>query len=401
MKMRTMAAITVVAIIACQPDAEPAGGPDIQERDSAGIQIVENPRPPDGSRLGWRIGSEPAVSIGVLEGDDPYMLFAVRDATILSDGRIVVVGANELRVFDPMGIYLETWGGRGEGPGEFIDLHQADPWLGDSIVAGDMRHETMTVFDSDGNFGRIIRLEDSPIVSLRAIFELGLYMVMRDGSILLAREPSHHDTVDVAIFDAEGGSRRFLGSHPGWENYYLERANTLYTVIFSRTLAMAPWGELIVIGPTDRGEITAFGKEGTLARIVRLGHEPREPEQAHLDAYIEARVARVPSEMVAHRAAYRGELEDIPVAEHFPAFTSVMTDALDHLWVEEFAVPGEDQPGVLWTVLDPDGRVLGFVETPKELEIYEIGRDYILGKTEDEEFGVESVQVWRLDRSGR
>ena len=164
---------------------------------------------------------------------------------------------------------------------------------------------------------------------------------------------------------------------------------------------MAPWGELIVIGPTDRGEITAFGKEGTLARIVRLGHEPREPEQAHLDAYIEARVARVPSEMVAHRAAYRGELEDIPVAEHFPAFTSVMTDAVDHLWVEEFAVPGEDQPGVLWTVLDPDGRVLGFVETPKELEIYEIGRDYILGKTEDEEFGVESVQVWRLDRSGR
>ena len=399
MKMRTLAAITVIAFIACQPDAEPTGGPDIQERDSAGIQIVENARPPDGSRLGWRIGSEPAVSIGVLEGDDPYMLFAVRDATILSDGRIVVVGANELRVFDPMGIYLETWGGRGEGPGEFIDLYQADPWLGDSIVAGDMRHETMTVFDSDGNFGRIIRLEDSPIVSLRAIFELGLYMVMRDGSILLAREPSHHDTVDVAIFDAEGGSRRFLGSHPGWENYYLERANTRYNVIFSRTLAMAPWGELIVIGPTDRGEIAAFAKEGTLARIVRLGHEPREPERAHIDAYIEAQVARVPTEMVARRAAYRGELEDIPVAEHFPAFTSVMTDALDHLWVEEFAVPGEDQPGVLWTVLDPDGQVLGFVETPKELEIYEIGRDYLLGKTEDEEFGVESVQVWRLDRS--
>ena len=150
METRKLAAFLILAIIACQPDAEPAGGPDIQERDSAGIQIVENPRPPDGSRLGWRIGSEPAVSIGVLEGDDPYMLFAVRDATILSDGRIVVVGANELRVFDPMGIYLETWGGRGEGPGEFIDLHQADPWLGDSIVAGDMRHETMTVFDSDG-----------------------------------------------------------------------------------------------------------------------------------------------------------------------------------------------------------------------------------------------------------
>ena len=401
--MRTwgIAAITVASTIACQPDAAPAGHPDIQERDSAEIRIIENPRPPDGSRLDWRIGSEPSVSIGVLEGEDPYMLFAVRDATILSDGRIVVVGGNELRVFDPMGIYLETWGGEGEGPGEFIDLYQADPWLGDSIVAGDFRHETMTVFDSDGKMGRIVRLEDSPIVSLRAVFELGLYMVIRDGSILLAREPTHPDTVDVAIFDAEGGSRRSLGSHPGWKTYRLDRANTLSNVIFSRTLAMAPWGDLVVISPTDRSEITAFTREGTAARIVRLGHEPREPEQAHVDAYIEAEVSRVPSEMVEYRAQYRGELQDLPVAEHLPAFTSVMTDALDHLWVEEFAVPGEAHQGVLWTVLDPEGRVLGFVETPKVLEIYEIGVDYIVGKTEDEEFGVESVQVWRLDRSGR
>ena len=400
MRMLSVAAVIVASTIACRPDAGTPDRPGVQERDSAGIRIVENARPPDGSRLGWRIGPEPTASIGVLEGDDPYMLFAVRDATVLSDGRIVVVGGNELRVFDPAGIYLETWGGRGEGPGEFTDLYQADPWLGDSIVAGDFRHETVTVFDSDGNAGRVIRLEDSPIVSLRAVFELGLYSVMRDGSIILAREPSHPDTVDVAIFDAEGGSRRSLGSHPGWVTYFLERANTLFNVFFSRTLTMAPWGDLVVISPTDRSEITAFTREGAPARIVRLGHEPREPEQAHVDAYIEGQVSRVPSEMVEYRAQYRGELRDIPVAERFPAFTSVMTDALDHLWVEEFTAPGEERPGVLWTVLDPEGRVLGFVETPDGLEIYEIGADYIVGKTEDEEFGVESVRVWPLERSG-
>ena len=77
-----------------------------------------------------------------------------------------------------------------------------------------------------------------------------------------------------------------------------------------------------------------------------------------------------------------------------------MSDRLHHLWVEEYEAPGEEWPGVLWTVFDPDGRVLGFVETPEELEIYEIGADYIVGKAEDEEFGVESVQVWRLERSG-
>ncbi|MYG80556.1 MAG: hypothetical protein F4187_01730, partial [Gemmatimonadetes bacterium] len=37
-----------------------------QSRDSAGIRIVENVRPPDDSRLPWRIGREPSVSIGVV-----------------------------------------------------------------------------------------------------------------------------------------------------------------------------------------------------------------------------------------------------------------------------------------------------------------------------------------------
>ena len=47
-------------------------------RDGADVRIVENPRPPSGSRLDWRVGPEPAVSIGELEGSDPYLLQWVR-----------------------------------------------------------------------------------------------------------------------------------------------------------------------------------------------------------------------------------------------------------------------------------------------------------------------------------
>ena len=54
----------------------------------------------------------------------------------------------------------------------------------------------------------------------------------------------------------------------------------------------------------------------------------------------------------------------------FPAFPSVMTDPAGHLWVEEYKFPREDRPGVLWTVFDPTGRVLGFVETPEVLQIF-------------------------------
>lgn len=44
-----------------------------------------------------------------------------------------------------------------------------------------------------------------------------------------------------------------------------------------------------------------------------------------------------------------------------------------------------------------EGRVLGFVETPDRLEIFEIGEDYILGRSWDEMY-VEYVQLWALER---
>ena len=80
-----------------------------------------------------------------------------------------------------------------------------------------------------------------------------------------------------------------------------------------------------------------------------------------------------------------------------PAFTSIIVDRLHHLWVEEYELPGEERPGTLWTVFDPEGRVLGFVETPDGPEIHEIGEDYILGHVHDE-LQVEHVQVWPLRR---
>ena len=50
-------------------------------------------------------------------------------------------------------------------------------------------------------------------------------------------------------------------------------------------------------------------------------------------------------------------------------------------------------------VFDPEGRVLGFVETPQGLDILQIGDDFILGRVKDE-FEVEYVQVWPLERTG-
>ena len=396
MKIRIVAAVVALMAIACERERRSPTGLRAQLRDSVGIRIVENARPAEGSRLDWRIGPEPAISIGELEGEEARMLFGVTDATKLSDGRIVVVngGSGELRVFSAAGTHWASWGGRGEGPGEFDNLNQVERLPGDSVVAWEFLGASLTLFDGDGNFVRTSRVErraaDLPTHEFHPLSAMG------DGSVLASLHPSFVDTVTVEVWDTDGGLRSSLGTHVAREPHTVV-GRTSYERIFGWTLAREPWGELIVISRTGRYEIKAFAQDGTLARIVRRDHVPRPPAEAHIEAHIESQVSRVPAEMVEYRARKRRELQAVPVAEHLPAFASVMSDALDHLWVEEFEPPGEKVPGTLWTVFDPEGRVLGFVETPEGLEIYEIGADYILGRVEGE-LEVESVQVWPLER---
>jgi len=87
----------------------------------------------------------------------------------------------------------------------------------------------------------------------------------------------------------------------------------------------------------------------------------------------------------------------MPLVEAFPAFASVRVDRLGYLWVREYRLPGEQHR--LWTVFDPEGRILGLVEMPGSFSVEEIGEDYILG-TRDDDLGIEYVESWPLDRSG-
>lgn len=398
--MRFLISFAVFTVLACQPGDTPPGDTGPQVRDSAGIRIIENAPPPDGSRLPWRISAEPAVTIGRIEGDEPYLLDTADDALRLADGRIVVLlyGTRELRVFGVDGTHLATWGGEGDGPGEFRSLVAIEHWRGDSIAAWYGPRRGISVFDENGNFGRNIVFgtnEKSPGMPFDPM------ATGPDGAILVSHHPHVFETIEVQVRDPEGGIVASLGTHPGDERY-ISNEGTMYSPPFGAHAVQRAWGDLFVHASTGQQEIRAYAGDGTLARIVRLGVAPRVPTQAHIDAYIEDRISWIPpgippEETEQFLTGQRRVWEAVPVAESLPVFNSMIADRVGHLWLEEFEPPGEDRPGALWTVLDPEGRVLGWVETPDGLEIYEIGADYLLGHTRDE-LGVEYVQLWSMER---
>ena len=387
----------LVALVACG-GGDGGGGPQSTVRDSAGVTVVENQRPPLDSRLGWRVGLQATVSIGTAEGDPAYELFRVGGAMRFSDGRIVVAnaGTGELRVYDANGDHLASWGGQGDGPGEFGAMAPGgvEPWPGDSLMARDSFASRISIFSADGTFGRALRLRGG---YQRVVGPLP------DGRVFAATltsfergEPGTSEIVrpdlEYGILQADGSVQRDLGAYRGSELYMVNTVDGSpfpRPYPFDRSAFDFLWGDLVVITTNDRYEIRAYRPDGSLARIIRRAHEARAPTRGDLRDYVARQDPDRPEALDA--------VGDMPLVEAFPAFASVRVDRLGYLWVREYRLPGEQHR--LWTVFDPEGRVLGLVEMPGSFSVEEIGEDYILG-TRDDELGVEYVESWPLDRSG-
>ncbi len=97
---RLATGIVLSFLLACTPDG--ASDLEIVRRDSAGIVIVENILSAPIETGGWAISEGPVLSIGTVEGEDPYQLYGVAGAHRLEDGRIAVVnaGSREVRIFE-------------------------------------------------------------------------------------------------------------------------------------------------------------------------------------------------------------------------------------------------------------------------------------------------------------
>ena len=388
--------------IGCQDGPETTGtGLDAVVHDSAGITIVENGQPAPDSRLPWQFGAQPSLSIGSVDSGEADELYRVRDATRLADGRIVIAngGSNDIRVFNPDGSHSGTWGGRGEGPGEFT---RGGPtavalWPGDSIAAPNAGPR-LSLFDMHGNHGRDV-IFDATRSNVLDLLPDG--RIVSRGSLLLNPDGKRNQDLvryytEWAVLDANGTLQAPLGHFPLTEDWVAmvdaDGSTWESPHPFGRGTVGSVWEGLVAIGVQDSYEIKAFAADGTLVRIVRRGGDPRSPTQADQDEYFTRLVAnRLPEE----RAEALRAVRNMPLVDSYPAFEAILADRIGYLWVREYRMFGEGDP--VWTVFDPQGRIQGLVETPAGLNVFEIGEDYVLGSAEDE-LGVEYVQVWALDR---
>jgi hypothetical protein len=85
-----------------------------------------------------------------------------------------------------------------------------------------------------------------------------------------------------------------------------------------------------------------------------------------------------------------------PKVEFLPATRDLIVDGDDNLWVQHFPRGGVST--VMWTVFARSGAVLATVQLPAVLEVFEIGRDYVLGRYTDVGEAVPEVRIYKLKR---
>ena len=366
-------------------------------RDSAGVQIVENPG--DDATLPVWILEGPRVAIGVMDGDSVYQLDDVANA-MLSGDRIVVVnaGTRQLRFYDLDGRHVRTVGRQGAGPGEFEDPGWMAPHRGDSIAVYDYRHRRISVLDREGNFGRSLTPEFS-FGTLAGWLADETYVVRPGSSFSSAdnlESGVERPPIGVLRVSREGEVLDTLGAYPGTEYVVDVRPGQGFSVRprpFGLSTQVAAGDSLIYVGTSDAWVINVFDTAGALRRSIRRATQPPPITSDVIERYTAAQLAANTDEN--RRRESERFYATLEYPERMPAYSALRVDHTGNLWVQDYVVSREDS--LRWTVFDPSGRILSRLAMPPRMVVYEIGPDFVLGRVQDD-LDVQQVVLFGLSR---
>jgi len=370
--------------------------PSTEYRDSAGVVIAASSRPQWTSGDQWQLDTVPFLT---LSGSDPaFEFYRVVDATLLKDGRLVVLdaGSCQVRFFDKSGSFLYALGQKGEGPGDFQRLTSISPFRGDSLLVFDYWLRRATILTPSGALGRVLTLSgDLPAYELHPAGDSLLVAKAWSLSEFLEIEGPYRLRYLILTVTDGGEVLDTIADVAGWAAYKINREGGGYldfAALFLVDGHIAVGRAGVYTGDAERMEFLRYSVGGELQRIVRV---PVLDEVLTQDEIAAERAAMLRPEASAQT---REVVPRLPAPLMRPAFGDLQLDEAGYLWVARYWSPRREADApVLWYIFNPDGAWLGSVTTPARFSVLEIGTDYLLGTRRDD-VDAEHVQLLRLTR---
>lgn len=352
---------------------------------------------PPGAAL-WTVGPEPAVTIGEVEGDAPYLFSGIRAAAILPGGGIAVAdgGTSTVRIFSPDGTFVTELGRQGKGPGEFMRISRLVVAPPDTLVVYDSGLFRVSRFLLSGSFLSSVEIQaqDGYPELYLGRFSDGDFCLGWLRQKPLPDEAISTDEMRFARFGGDGRMSDSIGTTTGMRRM-VDRDNPgLTPLAFSPHLYAALVGDSILLTNGVRPEIEVWDAHGNVARTIPVPAPEVDPSEAW---------AALEQELQAHGNSYerqwfQGQPRDVPI----PRISMMFVDDQARIWVKEFAPLTDNHirmtgylEGGRWLVMDMDGTVAATVELPAGFRIRDVRGNEVLGTVRDD-VGVERVQAYHI-----
>ena len=341
------------------------------------------------------------------DGNEADLLDLIKGIEIGPGGDIYVLDADEVKVFSPAGEFLRSWGRRGEGPGDF------DGTLGlalarDTVAVTD--GERVHFFDLGGRVlssvwtgGRPSGYSASRISST----DLGWVVEARPITIRLDPTPPPQLPREVRYLNPGTGA---LGEPIAT---YLQQPDGVHLASGQRV--SRAFHRIIEHGVDRKGdvylplgldhEVSVYGADGALSRVVRMEVEPVPVTDAMLEELRRELVARCQRNAMwrrrCERQRYVEEIVPATIAhahERVPVIGHILVAPDGHLLISrrdlsETRASGDPRP---YDLVSPEGRFVGRIEIPVNFRPRSMRGRNILGSWTDE-FGVMYVVKYRVE----
>lgn len=406
----------LVAAAGCVRETESSARWMGSTRDSAGVAIVENHGPPlwrEGE--GWTLRE--VLRIGEVEGEPEYQFGQITNVVPTSDGRIVVSDAmaHRVRFYSSDGVHLRTVGKTGPGPREFgegaLTVMRSG---GDTILVGDWANMQVHRLAPNGDW----------LGSFSTRPEEGYYLNGWDstpsGLIISILAPIRRpdtapvDTLDlVVVRDPRGALGDTLGRVPTSQTFRFAGTDPEWRPYAGSTDFDLRWDGGLVMGRSDSYRLLWQSPDGELERIVTLRRDPIPFTDADRAIFM-GRLEEQFREQIRRWNAPPERLQQLKNAlifpDYYPYYRRFMCGPRGSLWLqrvrplrdfsreelERVFVGGLAPPAPEWDVFDGEGRYLGGVEVPLDIERLAIPGDQVFGVWEDE-LEVQHLVVFEID----
>lgn len=369
-------------------------------RDSAGVTVITSSAAAALAPLPWVTEETAALRIGGLAATDAEVFGAVRGVHGFADGAVAVIDgeAAEVRLFRPTGVHEGTIGRRGRGPGEF-----ESPWLvvsppGDRLLVYDGPTRRFTEIGGDGTI-----LAETTVWDFRGsgsrppVGAAGDWMLINRRVLSMPTGVGlHREPVSLLWEHRHSGELREIRTVEIESSWVSEIPGSLAVreVPFVPRPVGAAHGNRALVTLGDAYRIAQYDLEGRLREVFQLDLPRTAVSDSDLETYLRWVAVRFGGPPLEESRTHYG---DVPLPDSLPAFTSLLVDPDGCIFAQTYRIDGRDPAD--WVVFDATGRAQGTLTTPGNLEVHQIGRDFILGLSR-EEFGVESVVRHGLSRTG-